>query len=96
MTTWNPYAKTMDELLCTNSCVGKEAGVPLFVTYHPRLNGLNKKSWDEMKRCITRKYKSSNLKIYVNSDKKALLYEKKSQKKKLLRKQKINLILRVK
>ena len=30
-----------DELLCTNSCVGKEAGFPLIVTYQPHLNGLN-------------------------------------------------------
>lgn len=42
-----------------------------------------------------RKYKSSNLKNYVNSGEKTLLYEKKSQKKKPLRKQKINLIIRV-
>ena len=35
-------SKTTDELLCTNSCVGKEVGVPLIVTYHPHLNDLNK------------------------------------------------------
>ena len=34
--------RTRDELLWTNSCVGKEIGVPLIVTYHPHLNGLNK------------------------------------------------------
>ena len=34
--------RTRDELLCINSCVGKEVGVPLIVTYHPHLNGLHK------------------------------------------------------
>ena len=34
--------RTRDELLCTNSYVGKEVRVPLIVTYHPHLNGLNK------------------------------------------------------
>ena len=34
--------RTRDELLCTNSCAGKAVGVPLIVTYHPHLNGLNK------------------------------------------------------
>ena len=33
---------TRDKLLCSNSCVGNEVGVPLIVTYHPHLNGLNK------------------------------------------------------
>ena len=32
-----------DELLCKNSCVGTETGVPLIVCYHPHLNGLNTK-----------------------------------------------------
>ena len=34
--------RTRDELLWTKSCVDKEVGVPLIVTYHPHLNGLNK------------------------------------------------------
>ena len=34
--------RTRDELLCTNSGVGKEVGVPLILTCHPHLNGLNK------------------------------------------------------
>ena len=34
--------RTRDELLYTNSRVGNEVGVPLIVTYHPNLNGLNK------------------------------------------------------
>ena len=34
--------RTRDELLCTNSCVGKAVGVPLIGTYHPHPNGLNK------------------------------------------------------
>ena len=34
--------RTRDELLCTNSCVSKVVGVPLIVTYHLQLNGLNK------------------------------------------------------
>ena len=29
-------------MLCTDSCVGKAVGVPLIVTYHPHLRGLNK------------------------------------------------------
>ena len=33
--------RTRDKLLGTNSWVGKEVGVPLIVTYHPNLNGLN-------------------------------------------------------
>ena len=33
---------TRDELLCTNSCVGKDVGVSLIVTYHPHLNDLSK------------------------------------------------------
>ena len=40
---------TRDELLCTNSCVGNEVGVPLLVTYHPHLNGLNKIMWENLK-----------------------------------------------
>ena len=34
--------RARNELWCTNSCVGKEVGVPLIVTYHLHLNGLNK------------------------------------------------------
>ena len=34
--------RTRDELLFTNSCVGKETGASLIVTYHPHLNGLSK------------------------------------------------------
>ena len=34
---WRVESRTRDELLCTNSCVGKEIGVPLIVTYHPHL-----------------------------------------------------------
>ena len=34
--------RTRDELLCTNSYVDKVVGIPLIVTYHPHLNGLNK------------------------------------------------------
>ena len=41
--------RTMDELLCTNSCVGKEVGVPLIVTYHPHFNGLNEINTENLK-----------------------------------------------
>ena len=34
--------RTRDELLFADSCVGKDFGVPIIVTYHPHLNGLNK------------------------------------------------------
>ena len=34
--------RARDELLFTNSCVGKETGASLIVTYHPHLNGLSK------------------------------------------------------
>ena len=34
--------RTRNELLCTNSCVGKDVGVSLIVTYHPHLNGSSK------------------------------------------------------
>ena len=33
---------TRDELLFADSCVGKDFGVPIIVTYHPHLNGLNR------------------------------------------------------
>ena len=35
-------SRTTDELLCFNSCVGKQVEVPFIVTYHSRLNGLTK------------------------------------------------------
>ena len=34
--------RTRDELLFADSCVGKDFGVPIIVTYHPHFNGLNK------------------------------------------------------
>ena len=43
---------TRDELLCTNSCVGNEVGVPLLVTYHPHHNGLNKIMWKNLKHLL--------------------------------------------
>ena len=34
--------RTRDELLFADSCVGKDFGVPIIVTFHPHFNGLNK------------------------------------------------------
>ena len=34
--------RTRNELLFADSCVGKDFGVPIIVTYHPQFNSLNK------------------------------------------------------
>ena len=40
---------TRDELLFADSCVGKDFGVSIIVTYHPHLNGLNRIMWRNLK-----------------------------------------------